>query len=184
MLKHQTYIKENFSELRPKSDTSELECNYFSKLAGECEEGWECKKGEECPAFKEQESKLESLTLWSPEWEALASKMKDLQCSSSKKNSVCCETNGGCFRSDLVFFRIKYFPYKQEHLTSKTLSKFKSNCVWKNWNNLGPLCLTNMTHAKVLALIPLWLKLQILPQPIQLPPQLPLLPHLPLQLPK
>ena len=65
-----------------------------------------------------------------------------------------------------------------------TLSKFKSNCVWKNWNNLGPLCLTNMTHAKVLALIPRWLKLQLLPQPIQLPPQLPLLPHLPLQLPK
>ena len=155
---------------------------------------------EECPAFKEQESKLESLTLLSPEWEALASKMKDLRCSSSKNNSVCCETNGGCFRSDLVFFRIKYFPYKKEHLTSKTifdyrkcslvnvyyftLSKFKSNCVWKNWNNLGPLCLTNMTHAKVLALIPRWLKLQLLPQPIQLPPQLPLLPHLPLQLPK
>ena len=126
--------------------------------------------------------------------------MKDLRCSSSKNNSVCCETNGGCFRSDLVFFRIKYFPYKKEHLTSKTifdyrkcslvnvyyftLSKFKSNCVWKNWNNLGPLCLTNMTHAKVLALIPRWLKLQLLPQPIQLPPQLPLLPHLPLQLPK
>ena len=80
---------------------------------------------EECPAFKEQESKLESLTLWSPEWEALASKMKDLRCSSSKNNSVCCETNGGCFRSDLVFFRIKYFPYKKEHLTSKTIFDYR-----------------------------------------------------------
>ena len=75
-------------------------------ISGECEEGFQCKPMEECPAFKEQESKLESLTLWSPEREALASKMKDLRCSSSKNNSVCCETNGGCFRSDLAFSHI------------------------------------------------------------------------------
>ena len=94
MLKHQTYIKENFSELRPKSDTSELECNYLSKLAGECEEGWKCKKGEECPAFKEQESNLKALTTLSPEWSKLVAKLKALECK-GENSMVCCKTNGG-----------------------------------------------------------------------------------------
>ena len=75
-----------------------------NNFAGECEEGFQCKSKDECPAFKEQESKLESLTLLSPEWYGLVATLEDLKCSSSKNNSVCCETNGGCFRSDLVFF--------------------------------------------------------------------------------
>ena len=41
-----------------------------------------------------------------------------------------------------------------------TLSKLKSNCVWTNWNNFGPLCLTNMA---LTALIPQpwWTSLRI-----------------------
>ena len=91
-------------------------------FSGECKEGFQCKLKEKCPAFKEQQSKLKSLTLLSPEWEGLVSKMKDLKCSSSENDSVCCETNGGCFRSDLAFSHM----YGNQAILSKIIFDYRS----------------------------------------------------------
>ena len=59
--------------------------------AGECEDGWHCKKREECLGFKEKQSNLEALTSFTPEWFDLASELADLKCN-GEKNWVCCET--------------------------------------------------------------------------------------------
>ena len=66
--------------------------NEFNLMfAGECEPGWQCRQREDCPAFKEEESNLETLTTLTPEWLKLVSKLKDLQCN-GERNWVCCET--------------------------------------------------------------------------------------------
>ena len=65
--------------------------NYESIFLGECEEGLQCRPKWECPAFKEQESNLETLTSFTPEWLQLVKKLKDLKCN-GENNWVCCET--------------------------------------------------------------------------------------------
>ena len=59
--------------------------------AGECEESWICKPREECPAFKEEQAKLDALTSFSPEWTALLTKLKQLECE-TEENGVCCNS--------------------------------------------------------------------------------------------
>ena len=60
---------------------------------GECEEGWVCKSREECPAFKEEQAKLDALTSFSPEWTALLAELNQLECK-TEENGVCCKTKG------------------------------------------------------------------------------------------
>ena len=109
--------------MRPKSDTSELECNYLSKLAGECEEGWECKKVEECPAFKEQESNLKALTTLSPEWSKLVAKFEALKCK-GENNLVCCKRNGG-FDDKLLGYWEAIVKHQRNCKTALTKQKSK-----------------------------------------------------------
>ena len=60
---------------------------------GGCEEGWLCKPREECPAFKEEQAKLDALTSFSSEWLALYSELKGLECKGAE-NGVCCKADG------------------------------------------------------------------------------------------
>ena len=59
-------------------------------LAGQCQEGWECKSRENCPAFQAEQKKLEALTSFSPEWLKLVSELKGLVCNKEAKE-VCCK---------------------------------------------------------------------------------------------
>ena len=63
----------------------------MSKIKGECEKGWQCTPTEECPPYKEEESKLETLTSLSSEWLQMVSRLKDLKCN-GEENWVCCES--------------------------------------------------------------------------------------------
>ena len=65
--------------------------NYKNQCAGECEEGRQCKRRVECPAFEAEEAKLATLTSFSTEWLKLAKKLAALNCN-GEENWVCCET--------------------------------------------------------------------------------------------
>ena len=59
-------------------------------LTGQCQEGWECKLREKCPAFQAEQTKLEALTSFSLEWLKLVSELKGLVCDKEAKG-VCCK---------------------------------------------------------------------------------------------
>lgn len=63
-------------------------------LTGQCRDGWECKLRENCPAFRAEQTKLEALTSFSPEWLRLVSELKALVCNKEAKG-VCCKITGG-----------------------------------------------------------------------------------------
>ena len=58
--------------------------------AGKCKSGWHCKESKECPAFMEEQSKLDALTALTPKWLQLVSKLTELKCD-GKGNGVCCK---------------------------------------------------------------------------------------------
>ena len=63
-----------------------------SIFSGECGAGLHCKQRHECPAFKEEEAKLDAMTSLTPEWEELASQLTDMKCD-GVENGVCCKSN-------------------------------------------------------------------------------------------
>ena len=75
--------------------------DYESKFEGECEVGWQCRKREECPAFKEKESNLKALTPVTPEWSKLVVELTDLGCN-GEKNWVCCQYRVDCGEPPLL----------------------------------------------------------------------------------
>ena len=81
------------ARLKVNSVTLQEQSDKLSHCAGECEEGWVCKPREECPAFKEEQAKLDTLTSFSPEWTALLTKLNQLECK-TEENGVCCKTKG------------------------------------------------------------------------------------------
>ena len=81
------------ARLTVNSVTLNEQSDKLSYCAGGCEEGWLCKSREECPAFKEEQAKLDTLTSFSPEWTALLSKLNQLECK-TEENGVCCNTKG------------------------------------------------------------------------------------------
>ena len=95
--------------------------------AGECEEGWLCKPGKECPAFKEEQAKLDALTSFSPEWTALLTKLKQLECK-TERNGICCKTKGksgditddsASYASDAKFCNTGCIVYTQQGKTEQ-----------------------------------------------------------------
>ena len=81
------------ARLTVNSVTLNEQSDKLSHCAGECEEGWHCKPREECPSFKEEQAKLDTLTSFSPEWTALLSKLNQLECK-TEENGICCKTKG------------------------------------------------------------------------------------------
>ena len=70
-------------------------------FSGRCQEGWECKSRENCPAFKAEQKKLEGLTSLSPEWLKLVSELKELVCNKEAKK-VCCKSNTGGLTGEVL----------------------------------------------------------------------------------
>ena len=68
---------------------------------GDCEEGWRCKRRENCPEFKEEQAKLEALPSFSSQWLELLSKLMGLECN-KKENGVCCRTQYKIVNGNIV----------------------------------------------------------------------------------
>ena len=64
-----------------------------SIFSGECGAALHCKQRHECPAFQEEEAKLDAMTSLTPEWEELALQLTDMKCD-GVENGVCCKSIG------------------------------------------------------------------------------------------
>ena len=69
----------------------ELKMCILVTFSGECEAGWHCKQRKECPAFQEEQSNLEGLKSFTPEWLELVSKLTQLECD-GEDDGVCCKS--------------------------------------------------------------------------------------------
>ena len=82
---------------------------YSLFFSGECKEGWRCKRRENCPEFKSEQTKLDSLPSFSSEWLELLSKLKNLECN-EKENGVCCRTQYKIVNGNIVK-QVEEFPF-------------------------------------------------------------------------
>ena len=94
-------------------------------LAGDCEQGMECKKREDCPEFLEKQRMLGTLTKPSPEHSTQLASLRGLVCN-AKQKGVCCRTNYEIIGGTVVT-EVGQFPY-MARIIMKTGPFTKSFC--------------------------------------------------------
>ena len=62
----------------------------FGIPKGECEIGWQCKRKDDCLAFKEKQKQLNATTKNTPEYDELVIELRNLVCY-AREQLICCE---------------------------------------------------------------------------------------------
>ena len=69
----------------------------ITHIEGGCQDGWQCKAIEDCPAFAEKQSQLRTFERFSPARRKLLEELQNLVCN-KREHKVCCKT---------IFFLVK-----------------------------------------------------------------------------